>query len=97
LDERFGELRLCALARGEPLAQVGAEAAEFFDAGDDAGLLGEGRDCDQKFGLCLLVELGHLLAVLGNLDLIQEWLAQDVQEQVGRIKWRFDGVHVRTA
>ena len=41
-DECFGQLALCAPRRREPLAQVGAEMAEFVDAGDYAVLFGEG-------------------------------------------------------
>ncbi len=42
LDQDFGQLRLRGLAGGQALAQVGAEAMQGFDAGDDAGLFGEG-------------------------------------------------------
>jgi len=34
-DQRVGELALCSTGHGELLAQLAAEVAESFDAGDD--------------------------------------------------------------
>ena len=41
-QQRFGQTGLHGLAFGQALAQVGAQAAQGGDAGDDAGLFGEG-------------------------------------------------------
>ncbi|MDZ7592686.1 MAG: hypothetical protein U5L05_18850 [Rubrivivax sp.] len=43
IDQGFGQAGLGGLAGGQALAEVGAEAAEFGDAGGDAGLLGTWR------------------------------------------------------
>ena len=40
--QRIGQAGLGFSCTREAFAQVGAEAAEFFDAGDDAVLFGEG-------------------------------------------------------
>ena len=40
--QRLGQTGLHGLALGQALAQVGAQAAQGGDAGDDAGLFGEG-------------------------------------------------------
>jgi len=40
--QRLGQTGLHYLALGQALAQVGAQAAQGGDAGDDAGLFGEG-------------------------------------------------------
>jgi len=40
-DERVGELGLGSTGLLQALAQVGAEVAQLFDAGDDAVLFGE--------------------------------------------------------
>ena len=42
LHQRLRQARLHCLALGQALAQVGAQAAQLGDAGDDAGLFGEG-------------------------------------------------------
>jgi hypothetical protein len=42
--QRFGQAGLGDAGFAEAGAQVGAEAAELFNAGDDAGLFGEGRN-----------------------------------------------------
>ena len=39
---------LDGLTGGQALAQVGAQAAQFFDASDDTGLFGEGWQGDCK-------------------------------------------------
>ena len=41
-----GKQGLRAPCLGEPLAQLGAKAAKFFDAGDDAVLLSEGWETE---------------------------------------------------
>ena len=43
LHHRVGELALRVAGVGETFAELSAEKAEFFDAGDDAVLFGEGR------------------------------------------------------
>ena len=43
LHQRFGQLALRVTGVFEAFAELSAEEAEFFDAGDDAVLLGEGR------------------------------------------------------
>ena len=42
LHQRLGQTGLHGLTVGKALAQVGAQAAQCGDAGDDAGLFGEG-------------------------------------------------------
>ena len=42
LHQRLGQARLHCLALGQALAQLKAQAAQLCDAGDDAGLFGEG-------------------------------------------------------
>ena len=42
LHQRLGQTRLHCLALGQALAQIGAQAAQLCDAGDDAGLFSEG-------------------------------------------------------
>ena len=44
LHQRLGQTRLHCLALGQALAQVSAQAAQLRDAGDDAGLFGEGGE-----------------------------------------------------
>lgn len=41
-DQRLGQAGLYGLTLGQALAQVGAQLAQGGDAGDDAGLFGEG-------------------------------------------------------
>jgi len=41
--QHLGQPGLHGLALGQALAQVGAQAAQGGDTGDDAGLFGEGR------------------------------------------------------
>ena len=63
-DEGVGEVGLHGLLRGEALAEGGAEAAEFGDASDDAGLLGErGIGNAQFFNSVMLIDakIGCLL------------------------------------
>lgn len=48
LHQGFGEEGLDGLPGGEALAQVGAQAAQGFDTGDDAGLFGKWRKRDDS-------------------------------------------------
>ena len=56
LHQRLGQTRLHCLALGQALAQVGAEAAQGGDAGDDAGLFGEGWKREGYFFPLTLVQ-----------------------------------------
>ena len=47
LHQRLGQTRLHCLALGQALAQLKAQAAQLGDAGNDAGLFGEGRERDK--------------------------------------------------
>ena len=40
-------------------AQVGAQAAQGGDAGDDAGLFGEGWECNWRFNQDSLIQIRH--------------------------------------
>ena len=47
-QQRLGQTGLHGLAFGQTLAQVGAQAAQGGDAGDDAGLFGEWRKGNEQ-------------------------------------------------
>ena len=48
LHHRVGELALRVAGVGETFAELSAEKAEFFDAGDDAVLFGEGWEWNNE-------------------------------------------------
>ena len=64
--QRIGELGLGVAGLMQALAQVGAEAAQLFDAGDDAVLFGEGRNREgAAFQLCR-VDRGEVGCLFGR-------------------------------
>lgn len=52
-------MRLSDLALAKAPPQVGAEATEFFDAGDDAPLFCEGWQWDRSLGDRRLIDFWH--------------------------------------
>ena len=59
LHQRLRQVRLHCLALGQALAQVGAQAAQLCDAGDDAGLFGEGWERHRCFNKNTLIQVDH--------------------------------------
>mgnify|MGYP003585029254 CR=1 FL=1 len=59
LHQRLGQARLHCLALGQALAQLKAQAAQLCDAGDDAGLFGEGWERHRCFNKNTLIQVDH--------------------------------------
>ena len=59
LHQRLGQTRLHCLALGQALAQLKAQAAQLCDAGDDAGLFGEGWERHRCFNKNTLIQVDH--------------------------------------
>ena len=59
LHQRLGQTRLHCLALGQALAQLKAQAAQLRDAGNDAGLFGEGWERHRCFNKNTLIQVDH--------------------------------------